>query len=115
MIECIFCKISAGVVPSDTIFEDAEVKVFRDIQPKAPVHLLVVPKTHIQSIDHLENGHAALVVRMIDAARSAARAEGLDGYKLVFNVGRGGGQVIDHLHLHVLGGWQKGEDHKAEV
>ncbi len=108
-MDCIFCKIAAGEAPSETIFEDADVRVFKNIHPKAPVHLLVIPKMHIESIAHLERGHSGITAKLIFAAKDAARRLGLAGYKLAFNVGRDGGQVIDHLHLHVLGGWQKDE------
>lgn len=79
--------------------------VFKDIRPSAPVHLLVVPKEHIQSIAHLEENHSKIISKLIYTAQKTAFEKGLKGYKLVFNVGREGGQVIDHLHLHLLGGW----------
>jgi len=104
-MDCLFCKIVQGEVESDTIFEDDVVRVFRDIHPKAPVHLLVVPKLHIQSVAHLEDDHNGIIARLIYTAKRIATAQGLKGYKLVFNVGREGGQAIDHLHLHLLGGW----------
>ena len=75
-----------------------------DIHPKAPVHLLVLPKEHIQSIAHLESNHAEIISRIIYRAKATATSKGLRGYRLIFNVGREGGQVIDHLHLHLLGG-----------
>ena len=109
MVNCIFCKIAEGSIPSDTIFEDKIVRVFKDINPKAPVHILVIPKEHVESIAHLEDGHAQIVAHMVDTAKKVAKDYGLKGYKLVFNVGREGGQVIDHLHLHILGGWPSKE------
>jgi len=108
MDDCIFCKIGSGEIPSDTLSEDAQARVFRDIHPKAPVHLLVIPKVHIQSIAHLEVDHSDIIAKLIYTAKRAAESQGLKGYKIVFNVGKEGGQVIDHLHLHVLGGWEKG-------
>ena len=105
-MNCLFCKIAAGEIPSDTVFEDSDVKIFKDIHPKAPVHLLVIPKQHIESIAHLEANHSDMIARILYAAKDAAVRAGLGGYKLVFNVGREGGQVIDHLHLHILGGWE---------
>ncbi|OHA74023.1 MAG: histidine triad nucleotide-binding protein [Candidatus Wildermuthbacteria bacterium RIFCSPLOWO2_01_FULL_48_16] len=108
-MDCIFCKIGVGVIPSDTVFEDDVIRVFRDIHPKAPVHLLVIPKEHVASIAHLEENHAMLIQKIIYTAKRIAKEQGLAGYKLVFNVGREGGQVIDHLHLHLLAGWPKGE------
>lgn len=109
LMECIFCKIGEGVLPADTVFENDAVKAFRDIRPKAPVHILVVPKMHIPSVAHLEAGHDAVVAALLHAAADIARGAGLAGYKLLFNVGREGGQVVDHLHLHILGGWKRSE------
>ncbi len=97
---------------SEVVYEDDSVKVFKDIHPKAPVHLLVVPKQHIASIAHLQANHSEMISKLIYTAKSVAEKEGLKGYKLVFNVGREGGQLIDHLHLHLLGGWAKPEDWK---
>ena len=109
-MDCLFCKIAKGEKGSDVVFEDADIKVFKDIYPDAPVHLLVIPKLHIQSIAHLEDNHSDIIAKVIYAAKAAAHKLGLQGYKLVFNVGREGGQVIDHLHLHLLGGWGKEKD-----
>lgn len=106
-MNCIFCKIAAKVIPADIIWEDKDAIVFKDIHPKAPVHFLVVPKEHIQSIAHLEENHSDIISKMVYRAKEAAEKLGLKGYKLVFNVGREGGQMIDHLHLHLLGGWQQ--------
>lgn len=105
MEECIFCKIAKGEIDSDTVFEDQQVKVFKDIRPKAPVHLLIVPKMHIQSIAHLQDDHNDIIAKLIYTAKDIAKKQGLGGYKLLFNVGKEGGQEIDHLHLHLLGGW----------
>lgn len=104
-MDCIFCKITAKQIPSDLVYEDDDVLIIKDIHPKAPVHYLILPKEHIQSIMHLENNHKEIISKLIFRAKEAAERLGLKGYKLVFNVGRGGGQVIDHLHLHLLGGW----------
>lgn len=102
---CLFCKIAQGQLPAETVYEDSEVKVFKDIHPKAPVHLLIIPKIHIQSIAHLEDDHNDIIAKLIYTAKHTALKQGLKGYKLLFNVGREGGQVVDHLHLHILGGW----------
>lgn len=110
-MDCIFCKIVKKEIPAEIIHEDARVLVFKDIHPSAPVHYLVVPKEHIQSIAHLEENHNKIISEVIYAAKAVATKLGLKGYKLVFNVGREGGQVIDHLHLHLLGGWSQ----KAEI
>lgn len=114
-MDCIFCKISSGELPSDEIYADSEVKVFRDIHPKAPLHLLVIPRTHIQSIAHLAANHAEIIAKLIYTAKQIAADQGLAGYKLVFNVGREGGQVVDHLHLHILGGWRDAKDRIINV
>ena len=110
MENCIFCKIANKQIPSDIVYETKDVLVFKDIKPSAPFHFLIVPKKHIQSIAHLEKGHKDILAEMIYAAKTVAEKVGLKGYKLVFNVGKEGGQIIDHLHLHLLGGWTKKED-----
>lgn len=107
-MDCLFCKISRNEIPSETVYEDSGVKVFKDIHPKAPVHLLIIPRVHIHSIAHLEADHNEVISKLIYTAKRVAESMGLQGYKLVFNVGREGGQTVDHLHLHLLGGW-KGE------
>ena len=114
-MDCLFCKIAQGEIPSDTLYEDKEMRVFKDIHPKAPVHLLVVPKMHIQSIAHLKADHTEIAARLLYTAKDIAKKEGLAGYKLVFNVGREGGQVIDHLHLHLLGGWPSKEERNINI
>lgn len=114
-MDCLFCKIGSGQIGSETLFEDEQVRVFTDIHPKAPIHLLVIPKTHIPSIVDLEEDHQTIISHMIFTAKRAAERVGLKGYKLVFNVGREGGQVIDHLHLHLLGGWKGSETSKLET
>lgn len=108
-MDCIFCKIVRKEIPKEFAYEDEHAIVFKDIKPSAPVHYLSVTKEHIPSIAHLMPAHASAVFATILAAKHVAEHEGLKGYKLVFNVGREGGQIIDHLHLHLLGGWQKGE------
>src|SRR3989344_2969862 len=108
-MDCIFCKVGKKEIPAEVIVETAEVMVFKDIHPSAPVHYLVIPKEHIQSIAHLQSNHNEIIAKVIYAAKAVAEKIGLKGYKLVFNVGREGGQIIDHLHLHLLGGWTKKE------
>ena len=115
MQDCLFCKVVRGELASSKVFEDEDVLVFKDTHPKAPVHLLIIPKIHIKSIAHLEGNHAGVISRMIFAAKRAAEEGGLKGFKLVFNVGREGGQVIDHLHLHLLGGWKIADDKAVNV
>jgi len=111
-MDCIFCKISRREVLATVVFEDADVMAFDDIHPQAPVHILVIPRTHIQSIAHIEADHNDVIAKLVYTAKHIAAEKGLAGYKLVFNVGRQGGQVVDHLHLHLLGGWEKPEDWK---
>lgn len=109
-MECIFCQITSKQIPADLVWEDDKIVVLKDINPKAPVHLLVIPKEHIASVKDLKDEHRDIVTAMIFTARDVASSEGLAGYKLVFNVGREGGQLIDHLHLHLLGGWSKNDE-----
>ena len=113
-MECLFCKIVNKEIPADFIYEDELVAAFSDIRPSAPVHYLIVPREHIQSIIHLQENHQEIISKLIFSAKNIAEKFGLKGYKLVFNVGREGGQIIDHLHLHLLGGW-KNESGKVNV
>jgi histidine triad (HIT) family protein len=106
MDDCVFCNIVNRVVASEILFEDDQIFVVRDIMPKAPVHLLVIPKEHINSVNELTKEHQQLIGNLILIAKEQAVAQGVaeSGYKLVFNVGKDGGQVIPHLHLHIVGG-----------
>ncbi len=106
-MDCIFCKIAQGELESKTLYENDAVRVIEDIHPKAPVHLLVISKSHIASVTELGPGDRDVLADMIYSAKKSAQSAGLSGYKLIFNVGREGGQIIDHLHLHILGGWSK--------
>ncbi len=107
-MSCLFCKIAAGDIPATIVFEDPEIIAFRDINPQAPIHLLVIPKRHIATIDDADTKDEQLLGRMLLTAKKLAKSEGLSeaGYRLVFNVNAGGGQVIYHIHLHILGGRQ---------
>ena len=107
MTDCIFCKIINNELPSDAVLENEYVKVIKDINPKAPLHLVIIAKSekHIPSIKEVSVSDKELLTAMILAAQQIAAKNSLKGYKLVFNVGREGGQMIDHLHLHLLGGW----------
>lgn len=107
--DCLFCKIVKGEIKSEFLYEDDMYVVFRDINPHAPVHLLIVPKTHIRSINDLEEEHRDIVSGTFMVAKEMAAKEGVadSGYKLFFNVEKGGGQEIFHLHLHLVGGWEK--------
>ena len=104
MKNCLFCKIINKEVPSDIIYEDEKVIAFKDIHPKAPIHLLIVPKKHIPSVNHLEIEDKTLMGELILVAQKIAREKNLKGYRLQINVGRPAGQIIDHLHLHLLAG-----------
>ncbi|NOX33779.1 MAG: histidine triad nucleotide-binding protein [Deltaproteobacteria bacterium] len=107
--DCLFCKIINREVPSEFLYEDDDFVVFRDINPAAPVHLLLVPKKHIRSMNDFKNEDSAIISGLFVLAREMARQQGVDksGYKLLFNVEKGGGQVIFHIHLHLIGGWEK--------
>ena len=106
--DCLFCQIIAGNRPADIVYRDDVLVVFKDINPHAPVHLLLVPVKHIRSINDLADEDQGIVSTLIMRARKTAREMGIadSGYKLVINVERGAGQVIFHLHMHLLGGWQ---------
>jgi len=106
--DCIFCKIVNGEMSTEFLYENDTIVVFKDINPIAPVHLLIVSKKHIRSINDLEQEDKKIVSEMIMAAKDMAKKEGItkSGYKLLFNVEKGGGQVIFHLHLHLIGGWE---------
>lgn len=106
---CLFCKIVNGETDTQFLYENEILVVFRDINPHAPVHLLIVPKKHIRSINDLTDNDRSIVAETMLTARDMAKEHGIDqsGYKLLFNVEKGGGQVIFHLHLHLLGGWRK--------
>ena len=106
MTQCLFCKMVAGEIKADVIIEDDAVLAFRDINPQAPVHLLIIPKVHIATLNDLND--TLLAGRLLQTAIKLAKQEGLaeDGYRTVFNCNRNGGQEVYHLHLHVLGGRQ---------
>ncbi|MFN2436165.1 MAG: histidine triad nucleotide-binding protein [Desulfotignum sp.] len=107
--DCLFCKIVNKKTDTRFLYEDDNYVVFKDIKPAAPVHLLLVPKTHVRSINDLEPEHQPMVGELFFLAAKMAREQKVDqsGYKLLFNVERGGGQVIFHLHLHLIGGWRR--------
>ena len=106
--DCIFCQIISGERPSDFLYQDESLVVFKDIFPHAPVHLLIVPRRHIRSVNDIQEGEKEILSQMILMGKQMAGEQGIDqkGYKLLFNVERGGGQVIFHLHLHLVGGWE---------
>ena len=104
--DCLFCKIVAGDIPADIIYESDAAIAFRDINPQAPTHVLVIPRRHVSTINDLEPGDAALVGELFLAARHIAAEEGIaeHGYRSVINCNRAAGQTVFHVHLHVLGG-----------
>ena len=103
-MDCLFCKIIAGEIPSTKVYEDKTVYAFRDINPQAPTHILIVPKRHIARASELTEADAALVGHIFAVAAEIAKTEGLEFYRVVTNSGEGAGQTVAHLHFHVLGG-----------
>jgi len=105
-MDCIFCQIASGKIPSDIVYHDKEIIAFRDINPQAPRHLIIIPKKHIPSLDQMKEGDAALMGRMVAIASKLAKDEGVagKGYRLAINCGKEGGQLVPHLHMHLLGG-----------
>lgn len=106
MTDCLFCKMVAGDIKPDTVYEDDDVLAFRDLHPHAPTHVLVIPKTHISTINDIKPEQAALIGKLFLAAQQVAQDEGIaePGYRTVMNCNAGGGQSVFHIHLHVLGG-----------
>lgn len=106
MPDCIFCRILAGTLPGQIVYRDDLVTAFRDARPQAPTHVLVVPNDHLESVADLGREHGDLLARMLVVANEVAHQEGVEdsGFRLVFNRGPDGGQSVDHLHLHLLGG-----------
>ena len=106
MTDCLFCKIKEGDIPSDKLHEDEFVLAFKDIHPKAPTHILIIPKKHIASVNHLEDEDADLVGKMILTAKNLAKENSISegGYRLIFNTNENAGQEVQHIHLHLLGG-----------
>ena len=105
-MECIFCKIVAGQIPSDVVYTDDRVIAFRDINPMAPVHLLIIPREHIASLNDITEHQLPLVGHMVMVAKQLAKQQGIatKGYRVVIKCGQQGGQVVQHLHMHLLGG-----------
>jgi len=105
--DCTFCKIIKGEKGADFVYQDESLVVFKDIRPHAPIHLLIVPREHIRSLNDIKEKDKDIIFRMIFKAKEMAKEHSIatSGYRLLFNVERGGGQVIFHLHLHLLGGW----------
>lgn len=105
MSDCLFCKILAGEIPADKIYEDDIMFVFKDLYPKAEVHLLAIPRVHIESLNDVSDEHDEIIAHMIKQLPKLAKEQGLnDGFRTIINTGKGGGQVVFHLHMHLLGG-----------
>ncbi len=105
MSDCLFCKIIRGEIPCNKVYEDDDVLAFHDINPVAPVHFMLIPKQHIASLDDADESHAALLGKMLLLAPKLAKEQGLDnGFRTVINTGKGGGQEVFHLHIHIIGG-----------
>jgi histidine triad (HIT) family protein len=110
MENCLFCKIAAGTIPSDKVYEDEQVIAFKDIDPAAPVHILVIPKNHIDGADALDSSHSDLIARlMLTVGKIAKDLQLSKGWRIVTNVLDDGGQTVRHLHLHLLGGGKLGD------
>ena len=106
MSDCLFCKILAGDIPADVVYENEHVLAFKDIHPKTPFHVLIIPKKHISTLNDLEPEDTELAGRLLLAAKTIADEQGFadDGYRVQMNCGEGGGQIIFHMHLHLMAG-----------
>ena len=110
MSDCLFCKIIAGEIPSNKVYEDENVFAFRDINPQAPVHILVVPKTHVKCAEDINGDNSHLVAQCFEAISKIAAQEGLkDGFRIINNCGEAAGQTVPHIHFHILAGKPLGE------
>jgi len=104
MSDCLFCKIAAGEIPAEIVYEDDDVIAFNDISPQAPVHILLVPKKHIASTEYLDESNTDLIGKLVLAASKKAKKLNLDGYRLVMNCNEIAGQSVFHIHCHLLAG-----------
>ena len=104
MDDCLFCKIAAGQIPSNKLYEDDTLLAFYDIDPQAPVHFLVIPKSHIASVAEVDGGNSAVVAHIFEVIARLCREKGLESYRVVSNIGEQAGQSVHHLHFHVLSG-----------
>ncbi len=105
MTDCLFCKIIEGEIPSEKVYEDDSLYAFEDIEPQAPVHILIIPKKHFKSLSHMNEEDEAVMGRALHLAAKLAEEKNLDnGYRVVINTGEEGGQSVDHCHVHLLGG-----------
>ncbi len=106
MEDCLFCKIIAGEIPAEVVYRDEDVLAFKDVKPAAPVHILIVPKKHLASVTEISSEDTLLMGKLIAVAKKLAEDFGISesGYKLLIRVGKGGGQEVMHIHLHLMGG-----------
>ena len=110
-MSCIFCKIAAGEIPSEKVYSDDKVYAFKDISPQAPVHILVIPRAHIESANEINIENSAVIAAVFEAIPKVAAACGLDnGYRVITNIGDDGCQTVKHIHFHVLGGTKLSEN-----
>ncbi len=109
--DCIFCKIAQGEIPATKLYEDDEIVAFEDVNPQAPVHFLVIPKAHIPTLDDVDSSQANLIGKMLVRGAALAREKGVaaDGYRQIINCRGNGGQIVFHLHLHIVGGRKMGK------
>ncbi|HAX83752.1 MAG TPA: histidine triad nucleotide-binding protein [Ruminococcaceae bacterium] len=108
-MDCLFCKIISGEIPSNKVYEDETVYAFRDIEPQAPTHILIIPKQHIKSAAEIDESNSAVVAHIFEVAAKIAKQEGLDdGFRIVNNCGDIAGQSVKHLHFHLMGGREFG-------
>jgi len=103
-MDCVFCKIAGGEIPTEKIYEDEDIIAFNDLDPQAPIHFLVIPKKHITSLATLDEADSDLVAKIMLVIQKLAKENNLEGYRVVTNIGEDGGQSVPHLHFHVLGG-----------
>ena len=104
MADCLFCKIASGEIPSACLYEDENVFLFKDIDPKAPVHFLVIPKAHIASCSAVDADNSSVVAHCFEAISNVTKEQGIDSFRVVSNIGEQAGQTVFHLHFHVLAG-----------
>lgn len=104
--QCLFCRIAAGEIPAELIYDTPDVVAFRDISPQAPTHILIIPRRHVASVSELQDGDAEIMGKLYFAAQALAREEGIEegGYRMVVNAGADAGQTVFHIHMHLLGG-----------
>lgn len=115
MRDCIFCKVVEGEIPSDKVYEDEDILAFRDVRPQAPVHILIIPKKHIEKLYDLKKNNKNITDKVILVANKIAKKENIqNAFKLVVNNGTSAGQVVMHLHFHLLGGWEKKSEVKSK-